>query len=477
MKKALLPIILLFTLTICYLTTRYLIPSTRQTLQKQNHFLGTRDRFIKGLNDCGPQTLQIICEILGVKSTVEELARLAGTDETGTTMGGLYEAAEKKGLDPLGKKFTIQRIEELKCPAIAFVRNNHFVVVESVANGKLRILDPPKLPYQLTQHEFTDIWRGYALVFGLNREVVSSHSNPFIVFDSAFYHFGKVPQNQRISHSFVFRNLGLQPLEVSIESSSCRCTAALMAGKYVSPGQTGEVEIAFSPNYSNSETSIKETVMLRTNDPRKPRVVLTVAAETYPTVKVMPRRLNFRELAMGSVAKRKLTVVSPNAKVLKIETNSPDIAARIIDSPNEEGFTTYIVVSVKPSIQSSGDKLMIYTDDTISPKIEVPIAYETAASVIVTPKRVLFGVVTAAEEKVRNVNISKGNMIGELKIKHIENASPFISFKLITAATNCNYNLQISISGEAPAGALQDTISVHTNQTEMTIPVYAVVMK
>ena len=474
MKKFLLSITLVLILTICCLTIRYLVPSTGQTLEKQDHLLGSQDRFIKGVNDCGPQTLRIICEIFGVKSTVEELARLAGTDETGTTMGGLYEAAEKKGLDPLGENFTIQKLEELKHPAIAFVRNNHFVVVESFVDGKLRILDPPNLPYQITQHEFTDIWGGHALVFGLNRDAVSSYSDPSIVFDSAYYHFGRVPQNQRISHNFTFRNLGLKPLEVSIESSSCQCTAALMSERRVPPGQAGEVGITYTPKKSNSETTVKETVILRTNDPRRPLTILTVTGKIYPTVKVMPPALNFKELSMDTITDRKLTVVSPNAKVLKLETNSPDIVARIMDRHKGR---TYISVSVKPSTPPYNSKLFIYTDDMNSPKIEVPIAYEIAAPVTVIPKRVFFGVVKATEDNVNNVNVSKGNMTGELKIKHIESSSPFVSFKLLATKTKDNYNLQISIGSEAPAGALKDTITVHTNQMVIPIPVYAVVMK
>ncbi len=439
--------------------------------------MGPQNKFIKGVNDCGPQTLQIVCELFGVKATVEELARLAGTDETGTTMGGLYEAAEKKGLAPLGKKFTIQRLEELKRPAIAFVRNNHFVVVESFIDGKLRILDPPNLPYNLTPREFTDIWSGHALVFDLARKVVSSYSNPSIVFDSAYYHFGRVPQNQQISHSFAFRNSGVKPLDVSIESSSCQCAAVLMSERLVSPGKSGKVGITYTPKKSNSETRVKETVTLRTNDPRRHLVTLTVTGETYPTVKVIPPVLNFRELTKGTAADRKLTVISPSAKVLKVETNSPNIVGRVIDRPNGKEIKTYISVSIKPSTQPSGDKLFIYTDDINSPKIEVPIVYEIAAPVVVAPKTVFFGVVNAAEDNVVNVNISKRNVSGELEIKHIERTSPFISFKLITAKTKSNYNLQISISSEAPAGALRDTVIVHTNQTEIPIPVYAVVMK
>lgn len=474
MKKVLIPITILFALTICYFTVRYLVASTPQTSKKHDHFLDTRGKLIKGVNDCGPQTLQIICELFGVKSTVEELARLAGTDETGTTMGGLYEAAEKKGLAPLGKKFAVQRLEKLKRPVIAFVRNNHFVVVESFIGGKLRIFDPPNLPYQITPREFTDIWEGYAIVFGPDREVVSSRSNPSILFDSAYYHFGRVPQNQRISHNFTFRNRGLKPLEVSIESSSCQCAVALMSERIVSPGQTGKIGITYTPKKSNSETRVKETVMIRTNDPRRSLVALTVTGETFPSVKAIPPALDFRELAMGTEAERKLTVVSPNAKVLKVASNSADIVARI---SNRFKSKTYISVSVKPSMKPAGGKLFIYSDDINSPMIEVPIAYDIATPVIVTPKRVFFGVVRAAEQKVSNVNISKGNMTGELEIKHIEKSSTFISLKLIAAKAKSDYNLQISIGSEAPAGALRDTVTVHTNQTEIPIPVYAVVMK
>lgn len=477
MKKVLLCIVLPIVLSISFFVVWYLVLSTAQTTNNKNQFLYESNGFIKGVNDCGPQTLQVVCEILGVKSTIEELAQLAGTDESGTTMGGLYQAAEKMGLAPFGKKFTVQELDVLDYPVIAFVKTNHFVVIESFADGKLRILDPPRVPYETPQREFADMWDGHALVFRPDHESVPLSSEPSVVFDKAYYNFGRKPNNYQISCTFTFRNRGLKPLEVSIESSSCQCTAALTSEKPVTSGRMGEVKITYTPKNGNSEEVVKETVKLRTNDPRIPRVVLTIAGVIYPILKLIPPVLNFRELTIGNVADRKLTVVSSNARILRAEASSPDIVAKIL--PKDEGSKTYIVVSVKPSVvpNPSAPRLFIYTDDANSPRIDVPITYEIAAPVIASPSRVFFGVIKAAIGGVQNVNISKGDMAESLNIERIENASPFISCKLSAVKPKSIYNLQISIDAEAPAGAIRDIVSVYTDQTKVSIPVYGVVTK
>ena len=58
-------------------------------------------------HDCGPQALRVICRTFGLDISIDELADLAGMDETGTTMGGLFKAAERKGLMPEAVKLTV----------------------------------------------------------------------------------------------------------------------------------------------------------------------------------------------------------------------------------------------------------------------------------------------------------------------------------------------------------------------------------
>ena len=48
----------------------------------------------------------------GINTTEEELANLAGTDESGTTMYGLAEAAKAKGLNAIGMKLSVDDLKK-----------------------------------------------------------------------------------------------------------------------------------------------------------------------------------------------------------------------------------------------------------------------------------------------------------------------------------------------------------------------------
>ena len=48
---------------------------------------------------CGPESLLTVCKLFGIPASIEELCRLSGQDETGTSMYGLWYAAKVKGLD------------------------------------------------------------------------------------------------------------------------------------------------------------------------------------------------------------------------------------------------------------------------------------------------------------------------------------------------------------------------------------------
>jgi predicted double-glycine peptidase len=65
---------------------------------------------------CGAAALATVMKQLGVNATEEKLARLAGTDETSTTMWGLARAAAYKELNAKGFVIndTSQLVNQLK---------------------------------------------------------------------------------------------------------------------------------------------------------------------------------------------------------------------------------------------------------------------------------------------------------------------------------------------------------------------------
>ncbi|MCF6283581.1 MAG: cysteine peptidase family C39 domain-containing protein [Candidatus Hydrogenedentes bacterium] len=113
---------------------------------------------------CGPEALARLLAGDGMDISVDELAELASTDATGTSMLGLVQAAEKKGATLTG--VTANNVGELPLPYIAYVNNDHFVLVTEVTDVHVSIVDTAHGERQLARGEFAAMWNGMALVHG-----------------------------------------------------------------------------------------------------------------------------------------------------------------------------------------------------------------------------------------------------------------------------------------------------------------------
>ncbi len=119
----------------------------------------------EGRSDCGPAALQMILAHHRVDATQAELRRLAGTDVRGTSVLGLRRAASAKGLDAVASRRSTDELHNVVLPAIAFVNDDHFVVVRRVQAGRVVIDDPASGRVQLTLGTFDALWNGTVLTF------------------------------------------------------------------------------------------------------------------------------------------------------------------------------------------------------------------------------------------------------------------------------------------------------------------------
>ncbi|MEG3224097.1 MAG: hypothetical protein BME94_00880 [Methanobacteriales archaeon Met13] len=91
---------------------------------------------------CGPAALATVLNNMGINATEQELMNLAGTDENGTTMYGLAEAAKAKGLKAIGMKLSV---DDLKPNYIVFITADggpHYSVVKEITADKVLLADP-----------------------------------------------------------------------------------------------------------------------------------------------------------------------------------------------------------------------------------------------------------------------------------------------------------------------------------------------
>ena len=79
---------------------------------------------------CGPQTLFFICKLFDIDTSFEEICELTGYSEhSGTSMLSLYQTALKKELPAIPVKIEMDQLCGFESPSIAFVKNNHFLIV------------------------------------------------------------------------------------------------------------------------------------------------------------------------------------------------------------------------------------------------------------------------------------------------------------------------------------------------------------
>jgi len=138
-------------------------PSVRTTAIASDSIVATTD-----LN-CGPRALLLVCRQLGIRTSVEELSKQAGTNAQGTSLEGLAIAAKAVGLKAEGVQVSREALPDQPLPAIAYVNGNHFVALLSLhgsgESGTATILDPNAAGEEtISQERLLRLCSGYLLL-------------------------------------------------------------------------------------------------------------------------------------------------------------------------------------------------------------------------------------------------------------------------------------------------------------------------
>ncbi len=109
--------------------------------------------------DCGPACLRMVAAHHGREYTLEYLRELCSIGKGGVSMLGISEGAETIGLRSLAVKLPFKTLrDEVPLPCIAHWRQEHFVVVYEIKDGKVWIADPERGKVALSERDFLDGW-------------------------------------------------------------------------------------------------------------------------------------------------------------------------------------------------------------------------------------------------------------------------------------------------------------------------------
>jgi ATP-binding cassette subfamily B protein len=114
-------------------------------------------------SDCGVACLLSIIQYYRGSESLEKLRELSGTTKQGTTLLGLFQAANQLGFTARGNEADIQAVIDHKEPLILHVvieeRLQHYVVCYGFKEDKFIIGDPARGVTTYTKEELENIWQ------------------------------------------------------------------------------------------------------------------------------------------------------------------------------------------------------------------------------------------------------------------------------------------------------------------------------
>ena len=113
---------------------------------------------------CGPAALATILKIMGIFTTEAEIAKIAETDETGTSLYGLKIAAQSKGLTAIGARLTIDQLQPNYLVVLNIDGTKHFEIVRNITNTTVYLFDPNLGNIEMSLEKFSELYTGVALI-------------------------------------------------------------------------------------------------------------------------------------------------------------------------------------------------------------------------------------------------------------------------------------------------------------------------
>jgi hypothetical protein len=102
-------------------------------------------------------------------------------------------------------------------------------------------------------------------------------AGPRLKFDYTSHDFGTVNEGKVVDWTVNFKNVGNKDLEIKNVQTSCGCTAAVVSGKSLKPGETGSLRIEFDSTNKTGKTS--KTISVDSNDSEEPLQSIIITAD------------------------------------------------------------------------------------------------------------------------------------------------------------------------------------------------------
>ncbi|MDO5113003.1 MAG: DUF1573 domain-containing protein, partial [Planctomycetia bacterium] len=122
---------------------------------------------------------------------------------------------------------------------------------------------------------------------------------------------------EEISHDFILRNAGQQPLRLSVGPTSCLCTVAVISQTTVASGESAAIQVQLQT--ANLRGTFEQSVLLYTNDPDFAEISLTLTGKRESPVWFHVPEWNVGRLVENQEKTTLISIFSSEERPLEVE--------------------------------------------------------------------------------------------------------------------------------------------------------------
>jgi hypothetical protein len=292
---------------------------------------------------------------------------------------------------------------------------------------------------------------------------------------------GQLEPGPQYDYTFPIRNEGTAPLSILRAEADCICVDPTF-DPVIPPGGTGSVRIRFDTK--GRVGLMRKNVTVETNDPERPRFVLTLSAMLRLPVEVSPGTEIMLPLAAGENGTAEITLHATQGKSFtlgNIRSSLPALKTRLLkrgevaERVTEDLARTQIVLVTIPkglAGKAFDAVLSIPTSSPKTPLVTVRLHGYPQTAVAALPPRLYFGDVKAqgGPRQVRIVALQRRE--GAFKVLAAEASDPALRVQVSQERANY-WEVVLIYDGGWPKGVRHGVLTIRTDdrtRPEVKVP-------
>jgi len=344
---------------------------------------------------CALASMRALCDALGRPLAKPEAERLGVEFADARSMESIARMGQSVGLVLEGYRATFAEVIQQARPAILHLEKpQHFLLFLGASAETAQVVDSGQFAV-MGRRELEQRFTGHVVY-----APTAAKGGPRIAVAEPDCFLALRAPGEEAAHTFGWKNAGAQPLVLEVDSKSCSCTVVQADAGPTPPGGSGSLTLRAKPGSGEGFTA----VMLKTNDPDRPRVPLTLRTRVPWGITVFPDAARLVASPRQPARAALRVTADPGIRIQGSRQTRGEV--RLAVEIREERAPradqcAWVITVTSPTDLAAGsfeDVLTLETSDAARPAVAVPVHLRVEGDLVITPPEAFFGLLKACRE-------------------------------------------------------------------------------